>query len=78
MDKVVAAFFEDEIAKCNERIETIDNITRTLPDDMKLGDPQSMRLALRRGDWQRYRDSLQSVLRDKPRLAMYWGAEIPI
>jgi hypothetical protein len=78
MDKVIAAFFEDEIAKCNERIETIENIMRTQPGDMKIGDPQNVRLALRRGDWQRYRDGLQSVLRDKPRLVMYWGADIPI
>lgn len=78
MSTAVQTFFDEEIKVCDERIATIEGIIRKLPDDMKIGDPQSVRLALRRGDWQRYRDSLQAVLRDKPRLAMYWGAEIPI
>lgn len=78
MSAAVQTFIDEEIKTCNERIATIDSIVKTLPDDMKMGDPQHMRLALRRGDWQRYRDALQAVLRDKPRLAMYWGAELQI
>ena len=63
-------FFEDEIKLCNERIISIERIMHGLPGEMRIADEDSMALAMRRADWQRYREALNTIRHYRPCLAM--------